>query len=139
MRKHSLKAGLRPKSRVGGGGDDRTIDPGISRDVTFQIHRIYYRHLNNKIFWVRSLEPIYSILCGDLTATMSHVTAVRTVTRGYSDDGTLGGQGLGIQTTQSAGGGLLRESRVKLLRTFSTVKVPFPRPFSIMMSSNTLF
>ena len=67
------------------------------------------------------------------------VTAVRTVTRGYSDDGTLGGQGLGIQTTQSAGGGLLREPRVKLLRTFSTVKVPFPRPFSIMMSSSTLF
>ena len=70
---------------------------------------------------------------------MASVTPVRTVTRGYSDDGTLGGQGLGIQTTQSAGGGLLRESRVKLLRTFSTVKVPFPRLFSIMMSSSTLF
>ena len=67
------------------------------------------------------------------------VTAVRTVHRGYSDDGTLGGLGLGIQTTQSAGGGLLREPRLKLLRTFSTVKVPFPRPFSIMMSSSTLF
>jgi len=25
----------------------------------------------NKMFWVRSLRPIYSILCGDLTATMS--------------------------------------------------------------------
>ena len=67
------------------------------------------------------------------------VTAVRTVPRGYSDDGTLGGLGLGIQTTQSAGGGAFpEESRVKLLRTFSTV-VPFPRPFSIMMSSSTLF
>ena len=26
---------------------------------------------NNKIFWIPSLKPIYSILCGDLTATMS--------------------------------------------------------------------
>ena len=50
------------------------------------------------------------------------VTAVRTVPRGYSYDCTLGGLVLGIQTTQSAGGGAFpEECRVKLLRTFSTV------------------
>ena len=48
MRKHSLKAGLRPKSRFRGGGDDRTIDPGGSGDVTFQIYRIYYRQLKQQ-------------------------------------------------------------------------------------------
>ena len=73
------------------------------------------------------------------TYTITIATAVRTVPRGYSDDGTLGGLGLGIQTTQSAGGGAFpEESRVKLLRTFST-GVPFPRSFYIMMSSSTLF
>ena len=47
----------------------------------------------------------------------------------------FGRLGLGIQTTQGAGGGLLGEPRVKVLCTFSMVKVPFPGPFSIMMSS----
>ena len=36
-------------------------------------------------------------------------------------------------------GAFSEEPRVKLLRTLPTVKVPFPRPFSIMMSSSTLF
>ena len=78
MRKHSLKAGLRPKSRFGGGvGDDRTIDPGASGDVTFQIYRVYYNNSNKQIFWVLSLKPIYSILCGYLTAAMfQNFTAV---------------------------------------------------------------
>ena len=54
----------------GGDGDDRTIDPGVSVDLTFQIYMIYYRCSNN-IFWVLSLKPLCSILCGDSTATMS--------------------------------------------------------------------
>ena len=49
MRKHSLKAGLSPKFRFGGGvGDDRTIDPGVSGDVTLQIYRIYYGQLKQQ-------------------------------------------------------------------------------------------
>ena len=32
----------------GGCGDDRTIDPGVSGDVTFQIYRIYYRHFKQE-------------------------------------------------------------------------------------------
>ena len=54
-----------------GGGDDRTIHPGVSGDVIFQIYRSYYRKSNNKIFRVLSLKPIYSILCGDLTTPVS--------------------------------------------------------------------
>ena len=32
---------------------------------------------NNKMFWVSSLRPIYSILCGDLTATVSQTSTCR--------------------------------------------------------------
>ena len=34
MRVYTLKAGIRPKSLFW--GDDRTIDPGVSKDVTFE-------------------------------------------------------------------------------------------------------
>ena len=32
-----------------GGGDDITIDPGVSEDVTVQINRVYHEN-SNKIF-----------------------------------------------------------------------------------------
>ena len=71
-------AEAQPQSRIktkisiwGGVGNDRTIDPQVTGDVTSQIYRIYHRCSNKKIFWVLSLRPIYSILCGDLPATMS--------------------------------------------------------------------
>ena len=75
MRKHSLKAGLRPKSRFG--GDDRAIDPGVSGDVAFQIYRIYYVKLKQQdilgsltktyIFyfvWVFDCRHVSELHCG---------------------------------------------------------------------------
>ena len=39
---------FKAKISIWGGGDDRNIDPGVSGDVLFQIHRIYYRKLKEQ-------------------------------------------------------------------------------------------
>ena len=63
---------LKPTNEKSGGhADEIRGSIATKQDVTFPIYRIYYNNSNSKIFWVLSLTPIYSILCGDLTATMS--------------------------------------------------------------------
>ena len=64
------------------------------------------------------------------------VTAVCTVTHGYSDDGTLCGLEWGIQTTQGAWGGAPRVNPwgavEKVLHTFSMMKVLRTFPWSFL-------
>ena len=62
MRKHSLKAGSRPKSRFG--GDDRTINPGVSGEVAFQLYRIYYGQLKQDILGSPTKTYIFYFVWG---------------------------------------------------------------------------
>ena len=66
------------------------------------------------------------------------VTAVGTVAHGYSDDGTIGRSGPRNPDHTRCRRGLLGEPRLKVLCTFSMVKVPFPGPSLFMMISSTL-
>ena len=58
------------------GGDDRTIDPGVSGDMTFQIYRIYYGQLKQDIMdsltktyifyfvWLFDCDHVSELHCG---------------------------------------------------------------------------